>query len=261
MSKESGPVVVISGGTGGLGQALAVHYLNAGAEVVVTGRSEAKLKAMQAACGSPQNLHTYKLDIANNEEVRAFSAWVQIRLGRCDLLYNNAGTAVFKPFAEMSLQEVEQTLAANVNGLLYMTRAFLPMMLKSGKGHIVNIASLAGRVATAKAAVYAASKAAVIRFSEGLRQELADSGIHVTCVLPGPIDTPFLDAADQTGLYRHKVRRYLLTPEKAAGIIVRAVEAKKPETALPLRLHFMSLLYSLLPSGARRLLAPLLNRK
>jgi short-subunit dehydrogenase len=161
----------------------------------------------------------------------------------------------------MSLHEVEQTLAANINGLLYVTRAFLPMMLSAGRGHIVNIASLAGRVATAKAAVYAASKAAVIRFSEALRHELADRGIEVTCVLPGPIDTPFLDAADHTGLYREKVRRYLLTPEKAAAAIVRSVEAKKPEVALPSRLHIMSLLYSLLPQSVKRLIAPLLNRK
>jgi short-subunit dehydrogenase len=261
MSKESGPVVVITGGTGGLGQALAAHYLRSEAQVVVTGRSEAKLKAMKKSCGSPKHLHIYKLDVTDNEAVRAFCAWVQIRFGRCDLLYNNAGAAVFKPFSEMNLQEVEQTLGANINGLLFVTRAFLPMMLSAGGGHIVNIASLAGRVATAKAAVYAASKAAVIRFSEALRHELADRGIHVTCVLPGPMDTPFLDAADHTGLYREKVRHYLLSPEKAATIIVRSVNAKKPEVALPYRLHVMSLLYSLLPNSAKRLFAPLLNRK
>ncbi|MCK9907038.1 SDR family NAD(P)-dependent oxidoreductase, partial [Frankia sp. Cpl3] len=85
-----------------------------------------------------------------------------------------------------------------------MTRAFLPMMLSAKKGHLVNIASLAGQVATSKAAVYAASKAAVIRFSEGLRHELAGSGVSVTCVLPGPIDTAFLDTADSTGQYREK---------------------------------------------------------
>lgn len=261
MNKESGPVIVITGGTGGLGQALAGHYLRREAQVVVTGRSESRLQALKKACSNPKHLHIYKLDVTDNEAVRAFSAWVKIRFGRCDLLYNNAGVAVFKPFMEMSIDEVEQTVAVNINGLLYVTRAFLPMMLSAGGGHVVNIASLAGRVATAKAAVYAASKAAVIRLSEALRHELADRGIHVTCVLPGPLDTPFLDAADQTGLYREKVRRYLLTSEKAASIIVRSVDAKKPEVALPFRLHAMSLFYSLLPHRAKRLLAPLLNRK
>ncbi|MCK9909784.1 SDR family NAD(P)-dependent oxidoreductase, partial [Microbacteriaceae bacterium K1510] len=187
--------------------------------------------------------HIYKLDVTQNDAVRAFCAWVQIRFGRCDLLYNNAGTAVFKPFVEMSLKEIAENLRPNLDGTLLMTRAFLPMMLSAKKGHLVNIASLAGQVATSKAAVYAASKAAVIRFSEGLRHELAGSGVSVTCVLPGPIDTAFLDTADSTGQYREKVRKFLLTPVEAARIIERGVERKKPELALPFRLKLLSTLY------------------
>jgi short-subunit dehydrogenase len=254
-------VAIITGATGGLGQALARIHLQRGDQVVIAGRSETKLRELQTRLGDPPNLHPYLLDVTDNEAVRACAAWVQIRFGRCDFLYNNAGTAVFKPLLDMRLDELQATLATNVAGLLYTTRAFLPMMLSSGTGRIVNIASLAGKVATAKAAVYAASKAAVIRFSEGLRHELEGSGIHVTCVMPGPIDTPFLDRADSTGKYRQRVSRFLLTPERAAALIVKAAEAKQPEVALPLRLHLLSLLYSMLPHGVKRLLAPWINRK
>ena len=161
----------------------------------------------------------------------------------------------------MSIEEIRETLAANLDGVIYMTRAFLPMMVEANHGQIVNIASLAGQVASAKASVYAASKAAVIRFSEGLRNELYQTGIQITCVLPGPINTTFLDLADTTGTYRSKVSRFLLHPDDAALIIRRGVEAKKAEIALPRRLYLLSIIHQLLPSSIKRLLAPLINRK
>jgi uncharacterized protein len=142
-----------------------------------------------------------------------------------------------------------------------VTRAFLPMLVATPGSQIVNIASLAGRVATAKAAVYGASKAAVIRFSEGLRYELAGTGVSVTCVLPGPIDTPFLDQADSSGQYRNKVRGYLLSPEKVAAKVARGVQRKKAEIVLPYRLHVMSTVYGLLPEWVQRVVAPFMNKK
>ncbi len=253
-------LVIITGGTGGLGQALAALHLDMGDQVVITSRDEGKLKAVLAEKNC-RDVHVYKLDVTDNAAVKAFCAWIHIRFGRCDILYNNAGTAVFKPFLDMSLDDISATLRTNLDGPIYMTRAFLPMMLSAGGGHIVNVASLAGKVATTKAAVYAASKAAVIRFSEGLRQELAGSKVYVTCVMPGPIDTPFLDRADAVGLYRQKVRRYLLSPAVTAKKIVRAVNARQPEVSMPFSLRLMSSLYMGLPQSIKRWMAPLINRK
>lgn len=253
-------LVIITGGTGALGYALASLHLQSGDEVVITGRNEIRLKELRAEANSAQ-LHIYRLDVSDYEAVKAFGAWIQIRFGRCDLLYNNAGTAVFKPFAEMSMSELSETFLTNVDGVLYVSRAFLPMMLRAGRGHIVNIASLAGHVATAKAAVYAASKAAIIRFSEGLRLELAGSGIHVTCIMPGPIDTPFLDKADETGSYRQKVQSYLLSPDQTARAIIRAVKKKQPELQLPWKLRLLTTLYLPLPAKIKQWFSPLINRK
>ncbi len=258
---DSPRVVIITGGSGGLGQALSKLHLDLHDIVVITGRNLTKLEEAKVNLGSPANLYTYALKVDDNEAVRAFCAWIKIRFERCDILYNNAGSAVFKPFLEMSVDEINETLAVNLDGVIYMTRAFLPMMLDRRSGHIVNIASLAGRVASAKASVYAASKAAVIRFSESLRQEIAGSGISVTCVLPGPIDTPFLESADITGTYRKKVSRFLLSPEKTADIILHAVKSGKAEVALPFRLHLLSIMYQLLPASIKRWISPLINRK
>jgi len=257
----SSRVVVITGATGGLGRALIQLHLKKGDQVIATSRREQTLTSLSMHFPDEDRLHTYTLDVSSNEAVRQFAAWVQVHFGHCDLLYNNAGTAVFTPLTDMRLEELDETLLTNIAGVMYVTRAFLPMMLQARSGHIINVASLAGQVATAKAAVYAASKAAVIRFSEGLRHELAGTGVSVTCAMPGPIDTPFLDRADHTGAYRYKVRRYLLTPEQTAERIWRAVEKKQPEVAMPLRLSFLSQLYALLPHWLKRIAAPLINRK
>ncbi|WP_232700120.1 SDR family NAD(P)-dependent oxidoreductase [Brevibacillus daliensis] len=254
-------VVIITGGTGGLGKELAKIYLRQGYQVILTGRDSMKLKRIQIDWNRHESLAVYQLDLAENEAVRAFAAWVKVKYGRCDILYNNAGSAIFKPFLEHDLTEIHQTIESNLLGTLYMSRAFLPMMMEQREARLVNIASLAGRVATSKTAVYAATKAAVIRFSEALRHEVSHTSVSVTCALPGPIDTMFLDYADNTGMYRQKVKQYLLSPEKTAKIISKAVEKKRFEVALPKRLHLMSLLYPLLPAFFLKRIAPLLNRK
>lgn len=254
-------IVVITGASGGLGRVLTQLHLAKGDVVIAASRRTASLEGTDQKPAIRANLHRYPLDVTDPDAVRHFANWVAEQFGRCDLLYNNAGTAFFKPLVEMESDELEATLQTNIAGLIHTTRAFLPMMIAARSGHIVNIASLAGQVATAKAAVYAASKAAVIRFSEGLRHELAGTGIDVTCAMPGPIDTPFLDRADQTGEYRKKVKRYLLTPEQTAVQICKAVEKQQPEVALPKSLACLSLLYTLLPHRLRQFISPLINRK
>ena len=254
-------IVVITGATSGLGRALAQLHLAKGDVVIAASRSAAGLDERTAMTGQQTNMHPYSLDVGDPDAVVHFAAWVQERFGRCDFLYNNAGTAVFKPLVQMETAELDSTLQTNIAGVIHTTRAFLPMMLAARCGRIINIASLAGRVATAKASVYAASKAAVLRFSEGLRQELAGTGIFVTCALPGPIDTPFLDRADQTGEYRNKVQNHLLTPEQTAEKICRAAEKKRPEVALPKTLAILSVLYTLFPHRLKQLISPLINRK
>ena len=253
-------IVVITGASGGLGHALAQLHLGKGDVVIAASRRPATVNRPNTE-PALENMHPYSLDVTDREAVKQFAEWVREHFGRCDLLYNNAGTASFKPLIEMGEDELDATLQTNVAGVFYTTRAFLPMMIAAGHGHVVNIASLAGLVATAKASVYAASKAAVIRFSEGLRHELAGTGIAVTCVMPGPIDTPFLDRADQTGEYRDKVGRYLLHPEKTAALIYRAVEKNKAELALPKNLGVLSLLYTVLPNRLKQFFSPLINRK
>ncbi|WP_134686993.1 SDR family NAD(P)-dependent oxidoreductase [Brevibacillus migulae] len=254
-------IVIITGGAGGLGRAITALHLKKGDQVIITGRHQGRLEEIKQSLGSPPMLHTYPLDVCDNEAVRRFAAWVHIQFERCDFLYNNAGTASFAPFLKMNLEDIRQTIDTNLMGMLYVTRAFLPMMVEARSGRIIQIASLAGHVATAKAAVYAASKAAVIRFSEGLRHELRGSGVHITCAMPGPIDTPFLDHADATGQYRKNVGSFLLTAEQTARSIVRAAEKRREEVALPTRLHLLAKAYLVMPEAAKRFFAPLINRK
>ncbi|MED4572088.1 SDR family NAD(P)-dependent oxidoreductase [Brevibacillus agri] len=254
-------VVVITGASGGLGQALTRLHLEKGDLVIAATRKPVNHESLTTPVPDSNRFFSYTVNVGNNEDVRRFAAWVHVRFGRCDILYNNAGIAVFEPLIGMDIDELEETLRTNIAGVMYTTRAFLPLMLDCGSGHIVNVASLAGQVATAKASVYAASKAAVIRFSEGLQHELAGSGVRVTCAMPGPIDTPFLEKADRTGAYRSKVARYLLSADETARHIYKAVQANRSEVAVPYRLKMLSVLYALLPQRIKQLVAPLLNRK
>jgi len=109
-------IVVITGATSGLGRALARLHLEKGDVVIATGRKTDGLQALRLEHRQNERLHTHVLDVTENEAVRRLAAWVQVRFGQCDLLYNNAGTAVFAPLAEMRLAELEETLQTNIAG-------------------------------------------------------------------------------------------------------------------------------------------------
>ena len=137
----------------------------------------------------------------------------------------------------------------------------MPSFLARGGGHIVNVASIAGKIGTPKSTGYTASKHAVLGLSNALRLELAGTGVAVTAINPGPIDTPFFALADPDGTYVNNVRWFMLKPEKVASRIVKAIESRKAEVDLPLAAAAGVKLYQLFPRLADKLVGPLLNRK
>lgn len=255
------PLAVLTGATGGLGQTLVAKLLQRGYVVVATGRSRGKLQELERMHNAHSGLIPYELDVVDQEAVQIFSSWVLEKFGRCDLLILNAGTAVYQPFHQLFPEQIRDMLQVNLEAPLLMIRALLPLLLEKNSGHIVLISSLSGQTATPKATVYSAGKAALSRFAEGLRAELHGTGVCVTTIMPGPIDTPFLQRADLTGMYREKVKRFLITPEQAAERVMKAVERKRPIAAFPYTLYFLSKLYTLLPWRLQKVFLPLLNRK
>jgi hypothetical protein len=161
----------------------------------------------------------------------------------------------------MPVENFEQMMDTNYMGVVRCTKAVIPHMLKQGSGHIVNIASLAGKIGTAKSTSYTATKHAVLGFTNSLRMELSEQGIQVSAVNPGPIDTPFFSQADPSGSYVKNVSWFMMKPEYVVKRIIRLIERRRAELDLPKTASMGIKLYQLLPRTVDRLFGGLLNRK
>ena len=186
----SGRVFAITGATSGIGEATAVLAARAGASVALAGRRADRLEALarriEQEGGTAVALPT---DVAVEDEARAFVQHGYERLGRLDVLVNNAGVMLLGPVAGADTSEWRQMIEVNCLGLLYCTHAALPVMAEQGGGHIINVSSVAGRRAALGTAVYNMTKFGVTGFSEGLRQEALHMGVRVTVIEPGFVDT------------------------------------------------------------------------
>jgi short-subunit dehydrogenase len=236
-----GAVAVVTGASSGIGEAVAVGLAQRGAKVVLAARRKDRLDELadriQRAGGIALAI---RCDVTDREQLASLPTVVKEAFGPCDVLVNNAGVPGGGTF-----QQIEDIVEVNVLGVMYGTRAFLPGMLKRHHGHIVNVASLAGRFATPGAAVYGASKHAVVAFSESLFYEVEDQGVLVTAVNPGFVKTEGFPLVGMDP-------RMILTMDKVAGAVVRVVRDDiAPELSVP---RYIS------PLQAFRVLTPPLYR-
>jgi NADP-dependent 3-hydroxy acid dehydrogenase YdfG len=190
----SGQVVAITGASSGIGEATARACVAAGGAVALgarrTERIEELAHSIEAAGGRAVALTT---DVTDEQQARQFVHGARERLGRLDVLVNNAGLMLLGAVEGAELDEWRRMIDVNLLGLLYCTHAALPLMREQGSGHIVNVSSVAGRMASAGSAVYNLTKWGVNGFSEGLRQEALHSGVRVTVVEPGAVATELLE--------------------------------------------------------------------
>jgi NADP-dependent 3-hydroxy acid dehydrogenase YdfG len=187
-------IVFITGSTGGIGEACARKFAAQGARLILNGRDDAKLVAIQ------QSLHTQygtdilllPFDVRDRPAAQQALAGLSAEWQAIDILINNAGLVlgVDKEF-EGNLDEWDIVIDTNIKGLLTITRLTVPLMLQQGRGHIINIGSIAGDAAYAGGSVYCATKAAVKALSDGLRIDLVDTPLRVTNIKPGMVETHF----------------------------------------------------------------------
>ncbi|MEM1056480.1 MAG: SDR family NAD(P)-dependent oxidoreductase [Bacteroidota bacterium] len=220
-----GAAVLVTGASRGLGRAVAVAFGQRGARVAGLARSTDDLRetgeAVEAAGGSFLALEA---DITIGEAVLGAFETLDRELGALDALINNAGLGRFGEVDDLSVDDWHLQVDVNLTGLFRATRLAVPRMLKTEgdgfvKGHIVNIASVAGLVGNPKISAYNATKFGVRGFSEATMKELRPKGIRVTCVYPGSIDTPFFDDA---GI---DMNPNAMTPESVAASVLHAVES------------------------------------
>ena len=211
-----GAVCVVTGGTRGIGRAIARDLLAEGARVAICGRTPASVDEGLAALGATDRAVGSVCDVADAAAVERFAAFVHEALGPARVVVNNAGLAHFVSVAETTVEQFDETMAVNMRGVFLVTRAFLSD-LRAQQGHLVNIASLAGRNATPNAAAYAAAKHAVLGFSKSLFAEVRQDGVRVTVVCPGSVVTDFFDNAGWGAIQRPETK---LSAEDVAAAVL-----------------------------------------
>lgn len=190
-----GKIVVITGGSRGLGLEIARQFGLAGAHLVLAARDEEELQrariflAHEKAVHNAESLATVTADVSTREGAQHIVNAARDRYGRTDVLINNAGIIHVAPFVDQPAEVFEESMRINFFGVLYMTQAVVEEMRTRGEGHIINIASLGGKIAVPHMLPYVASKFALVGFSEGLHAELKQDGVHVLTVCPGLMRT------------------------------------------------------------------------
>jgi NAD(P)-dependent dehydrogenase (short-subunit alcohol dehydrogenase family) len=229
MTALSGKVAVVTGGSRGIGFAIADALARDGASVVVGGTSASHLEAAaKALAAHPGRVSAVQADVRRYTDVESLMSTAVADFGGLDILINNAGVGVFKPVADTTVEEWHRVLDTNLSGVFYCCHAAIPHMKRRGGGWIINVSSLASKNAFVNGGVYCASKSALNAFSETLMQEVRYDGIRVAYVLPGSVNTGF------GGLSNTK-SEWALMPEDVARAVVDLVSF--PARSLPSRVE------------------------
>ncbi|KIY23841.1 MULTISPECIES: SDR family NAD(P)-dependent oxidoreductase [Mesobacillus] len=249
MPSLKGKNIIITGASGGIGAEIARLCAARGANLVLLARSIDKLEILKKELQSKYaiNIHARQLDVSDPEAVKKVFFEVLSDIRYADILVNNAGFGIFDFAHEVKTEEIKSMFDVNVIGLIACTSMVLPGMKQRGSGHIINIASQAGKIATPKSSVYSATKHAVLGYTNSLRMEVADDHIFVTSVNPGPIATNFFTIADKQGTYVKSVKRFMLKPEYVAKQVVDRMMTKTREINLPRWMSAGSIFYTLFP--------------
>lgn len=258
-----GKVVLIVGASSGLGAEIAYAAARKKATVIVCARRLDKLQEVKANCerlaGKPA--YAYPLDVSQPAAIEAVYEEITATVGAVDVLVNSAGFGLFEHFLNFDQAQIEKMFRVNVLGTMYVSQKFGLAMAERGQGHIINIASQAGKMATAKSSVYSATKFAVLGFSNALRLELKPLGVQVTTVNPGPVATDFFEIADQSGDYLKAMAHFVIQPEPLAEKIVAAFGTKRREINAPFILEVASKAYTLFPHIGDYLTSTVFNYK
>ncbi|WP_351235290.1 SDR family oxidoreductase [Streptomyces sp. NPDC002133] len=244
-SPLGGRVVAVTGAGRGIGRAVADILAGAGALVALGDLDGASARtAAQEICRAGGQAAGFALDVTDTASFAAFLDRAEERLGPVDVLVNNAGIMWVGPFAEEAEQTAVRQFDVNVHGVLRGMKLAVPRMRARGSGHIVNIASAASKVTLMGEATYAATKHAVLGYSSAVRAELRGSGVRVSLVMPGVVDTE-LAIGTSAGATRR------LTPQDVARTVLGVVLRPRPEVFVPRHIALVPWVCALLPARAR----------
>jgi 3-hydroxybutyrate dehydrogenase len=216
---------VVTGGGRGIGAATAKALASAGAKVVVSARSVEQIESVKDELRrAGHEAWAIPCDVTEANEVEALAAQARERVGPVQILINNAGVAASAPLKHISLEDWNRLLAVNATGPFLCTQAFMPGMVDTGWGRVINVASIAGKIGAPYIAAYSASKHAVIGFTRAVAAEVAAMGVTVNAVCPGYVDTPMTEQSvanisAKTGLSEDEARERLFSTSPQGRLI------------------------------------------
>ncbi|MCS4708153.1 SDR family oxidoreductase [Staphylococcus aureus] len=181
-------IAVVTGAGSGIGEAIATLLHEEGAKVVLAGRNKEKLQNVANQL-SQDSVKVVPTDVTNKEEVDELIKIAQQTFGGLDIVINSAGQMLSSKITDYQVDEWDSMIDVNIKGTLYTVQAALPTMLEQSSGHLINIASISGFEVTKSSTIYSATKAAVHTITQGLEKELAKTGVKVTSISPGMVDT------------------------------------------------------------------------
>ena len=247
MSSFKNKIVLVTGGASGIGYLLGKKALEKGAKHLIIWDINPELmdEAHTNLSRDGYSVSTEKIDVSNPIEVESIASDTLLRYNKVDILFNNAGIIVGKPFSKHTSQDIAKTVGVNQLALMYVTNAFLPLMMESNKGHIIAITSSAGLTPNPGMVVYVSSKWGAVGWVESLRLELKHShpGIKFTNVMPGYIGTNMF-----TGVTPPRFMP-LLDPNKITNKIISYVERNKTSLKAPELVKITTLARGLLPQS------------
>ncbi|ATH59281.1 MULTISPECIES: SDR family oxidoreductase [Staphylococcus] len=213
-------VAIVTGASSGIGASIAEELANKGVQVLLSGRNETRLKDVADHIRSKENathIDLLTVDVTQQNDVARLVQYAKDKFGHVDILVNSAGQMLSSAISEGDVTAWDSMIDVNVKGTLYGINAVLPTFLQQSSGHIINIASISGFEVTKSSTIYSATKVAVHTITQGLEKELAKTGVRVTSISPGMVDTPLSGDTDWGG-------RKKLDPQNIAEAVVYALQ-------------------------------------
>jgi 3-oxoacyl-[acyl-carrier protein] reductase len=219
MESLSGKLAAVTGGTRGIGRAIAEHLLREGAAVAICGRSRESVDAAVAAMQPLGRIVGFAADVTRLDDVHRFFQSVDANFDGLDILVNNAGAAVFRKVGEMTPEDWHKNIDLNLNGPFYCSREALARFRRRGAGFIVNISSLAGKNAFTGGAGYNAAKAGLNLFTEAMMLDHRQDNVRVCSIMPGSVDTEFSGHPGK----RSGGTSWMIAPDDVAEVVIAAL--------------------------------------
>ncbi len=222
---------LITGASGGIGLSLATELAKRKFHLLLVARSEDKLKQAAVSLSNKYqvNVEYLSIDLSLAKSAQKVHDWVTQKSFQVSVLVNNAGYGLWGDVEKTSLEKLHNMMTLNMTSLVDLTHVFLPMLKKEPQAYILNVSSTAAYQAVPTLATYAASKSFVLLFTRGLRKELSNSTISVSCLSPGATSTDFIDRAGMNSSIKEKAEKFTMSPEAVAKIAIKGMFNKKAE--------------------------------